>query len=78
MLNESKPYADRGKSEYYRCNMDCEVVFNTKLSSFKKKEDAEKEAERLNAERRSYKYNIDPVCYYLKCDSEYDWRMHND
>ncbi|MDO4672397.1 MAG: hypothetical protein Q4A76_05755, partial [Porphyromonadaceae bacterium] len=62
VLSESKPYADRGKREYYRCYMDCEVIFNkfnvyevytwddvsyTKVSSFVKKEDAEKEAERL-------------------------------
>ena len=66
VLSESEPYADRGKSKYYRCYMDCEVVFNTKVSSFKKNEDAEKEAERLNAERRSHNYNIDQVCGILR------------
>lgn len=25
VLSESEPYADRGKSEYYRCYMDCEI-----------------------------------------------------
>lgn len=55
VLSESEPYADRGKSKYYRCYMDCEVVFNTKVSSL-----------RLNAERRSHNYNIDPVCGILR------------
>ena len=26
VINESEPYADRGKSEYYRCYLDCELV----------------------------------------------------
>ena len=46
-------------------------VTYTKLSSFEKKEDAEKEAERLNAERRSHNYNPDPICYCVKSDLQY-------
>lgn len=95
VLSESKPYADRGESECYRCYMDCEVIFNmfnvyevytwddvsyTKVSSFIKKEDAEKEAERLKAERRSLYGHLghDPVSYCVMSDSQYYRWMHND
>ena len=50
-------------------------VTYTKLSSFEKKEDAEKEAERLNAERRSHNYEPDPICYCVKSDLQYDLLM---
>lgn len=52
-------------------------VSYTKLSSFEKKEDAEKEAARLNAERRSHNYEPDPVCYCVKSDLQYDLLMEN-
>lgn len=43
-----------------------------KLSSFEKKEDAEKEAARLNAERRSHNYEPDTICYCVMSDLQYD------
>lgn len=51
-------------------------VSYTKVSSFEKKEDAEKEAERLNIERRSHNYNPDPICYCVKSDMEYYLMMN--
>lgn len=49
-----------------------------KLSSFEKKEDAEKEAERLNTERRldNYdSYDPDPICYIVMDDVQYSLKM---
>ena len=49
----------------------------TKLSSFTKKEEAEKEAERLNVERRSRNYNPDPICYCVMSDLQYNSIMND-
>ena len=52
-------------------------VSYTKLASFEKKEDAEKEAARLNAERRSHNYEPELICYCVKSDLQYDLLMEN-
>ena len=51
------------------------MMFN--VYEVEKKEDAEKEAARLNAERRSHNYEPDPVCYCVKSDLQYDLMMEN-
>ena len=51
-------------------------VSYTKLSSYEKKEDAEKQCEKLKAERHSHKYNPEPITYCVMSDIQYHLLMN--
>lgn len=54
---------------YEVCTWD-DVTY-TEVSSYDKEIDAKKECDRLNVERRSKKYNPDPICYCVMSDLQY-------
>lgn len=50
-------------------------VSYTKLSSHERKEDAEKECQKLNQERKAKGFDPDPVTYCVMSDLQYSLRM---